>query len=78
MSPDYLQASNELTKGRIKSPVTKPEHPTAVGVYLLLDIIHKDIQFYEITSVIKGCGGRMVDAVIKTLPKDWNGVVVMD
>lgn len=78
LSPEYLQASNELTEGRVKIPVTKPEHPTAIGVYLIIDIAYKDIQFYEITSVIKGCGGKMVDAVLKALPKGWNGVVVMD
>jgi len=78
VSPEYLQASNEVTEGRIKIPVTKPEHPTAIGICLIIDIAYKDIQFYEITSAIKGCGGKMVDAVLKALPKDWNGVVVMD
>jgi hypothetical protein len=78
VSPEYLQASNEVTEGRIKIPVTKPEHPTAIGVCLIIDIAYKDIQFYEITSAIKGCGGKMVDAALKALPKDWNGVVVMD
>lgn len=78
VSPEFLQASNEVTEGRIKIPVTKPNHPTAIGVDLIIDIAYKDIQFYEITSAIKGCGGKMVDAVLKALPKDWNGVVVMD
>ena len=78
VSPEFLQVSNEVTEGRIKIPVTKPNHPTAIGVDLIIDIAHKDIQFYEITSAIKGCGGKMVDAVLKSLPKDWNGVVVMD
>lgn len=78
VSPEFLQASNEVTEGRIKIPVTKPDHPTAIGAYLIIDIAYKNIQFYEITSAIKGCGGKMVDAVLKALPKDWNGVVVMD
>jgi hypothetical protein len=26
----------------------------------------------------KGCGGKMADAVMKALPEDWNGLVVMD
>ncbi len=76
--PEYLQASNEVTDGRFKIPITKPEHPTAVGVYLIIDIVYKDIQFFEITSAIKGGGGKMVRAVLKALPKDWNGIVVMD
>jgi hypothetical protein len=78
LSTEHLQASNEVTKGRIKKPITKTNHPTAIGVDLILDITHKDIQFYEITSAIKGCGGKMVDSVLKALPEGWNGVVVMD
>jgi len=78
VSPEYIQASNEVTEGRIKIPITKPDHPTAIGVYLIIDIVYKDIQFYEITSATKGCGGKMVDKVMKALPKDWDGVVVMD
>ena len=78
VSPEFLQASNEVTEGRIKVPVSKPDHPTAIGVYLIIDIANKDIQFYEMNSAIKGCGGKLVDAVLKALPQDWSGVVVMD
>jgi hypothetical protein len=78
VSPEILQASNEITEGRIKIPVSKTDHPTAIGVYLIIDIANKDIHFYEMNSAIKGCGGKMVDAVLKALPQDWNGVVVMD
>lgn len=78
ISPEYLQASNETTEGRIKIPVTEPDHPTAIGVSLILDVAYNNIQFYEITSAIKGCGGEMVNAVLRALPEDWNGVVVMD
>jgi hypothetical protein len=38
----------------------------------------KDIQFFEMNSATKGYGRKMVDAVLKDLPKEWNGVVVMD
>jgi hypothetical protein len=78
LSPEILQASNAITEGRIKIPVSKPDHPTAIGVYLIIDISNKDIHFYEMNSAIKGCGGKMVDAVLKALPQDWSGVVVMD
>jgi len=78
VSPEYIQASNGVTEGRIKIPITKPDHPTAIGIYLIIDIAYKDIQFYEITSATKGCGGKMVDKVLEALPKDWDGVVVMD
>ena len=45
---------------------------------MIIDIAYKYIQYYEITSAIPGCGGKMVDAVLKALPQDWKGVVVMD
>ena len=77
-SLDFLQASSEVTKGRIKTPITKPGHPTAIGVSLILDLDHKDIQFFEMNSATKEYGGKMVDAVLKDLPKVWNGVVVVD
>ncbi len=78
VSPDFLQASSEVTEGRVKIPITKPEHPTAIGIYLIIDSAYKDVQFYEITSAIKGYGGKMVSAVFNSLTKDWHGVVVMD
>lgn len=78
VEPDFLRASSEITQGRIRTPITKPNHPTAVGVALILDIGSYEIQFYEITSAAKGYGGRMVGAVMKSLPEDWNGIVVMD
>ena len=75
ISPDFLQASSELTKGRIKTPITKSAHPTAIGASLILDLDHEDIQFFEMNSATKGYGGKMVDAVLKDLPKMWKGVV---
>ena len=78
LSPDFLQASNKRHEGGIKNPITKPGHPTAVGVSLILDVDHKDIQFFEMTSAIKGYGEKMVDAVMKELPEEWSGVIVMD
>jgi hypothetical protein len=78
ITPENIQASNELSEGRFKIPITKPDHPTAIGVYLIIDISFNDIQFYEITSSVKGCGGKMVEAVMKALLNDWQTVVVMD
>jgi len=77
VTPGFLSASSE-TCGIRRCPVTKPGHPTAVGVSLILDEEHKEIQFYEITSAVKGCGTRMVEAVMNALPKGWRAVVVMD
>ena len=78
ISKDYIKASSEITIGRIKIPITKIDHLTAVGVSLLLELDHKIIQFYEINSPVKGYGSKMVDAVIRALPDDWKAVVVMD
>lgn len=78
ISDDFLRASSHVTTGRNKIPITKPDHPTAVGVSLILELKHKVIQFYEMNSTIKGYGTKMVDAVIRSLPEDWSAVVVMD
>jgi hypothetical protein len=73
----FLSASSE-TSGAQRRPVTGPGHPTAVGVSLILDEEHREVHFYEITSAVKGCGARMVEAVMNALPKGWRAVVVMD
>jgi hypothetical protein len=78
ISGDFLKASSEISIGRNKIPITKPDHPSAVGVSLLLELDYKVIQFYEMNSPIKGYGSRMVDAVMGALPEDWSAVVVMD
>ena len=78
ISEDYLRASNEVTPGRNKIPITKLDHPTAVGISLILELNYKIIQFYEMNSPVKGYGSKMVDAVIRALPEDWSAVVVMD
>ena len=79
LTQNDLQASNEIAlKGRTKIPISTPDHPTAVGVHLLLDISHKTIQFFAITSAVKGYGERIVNAIVISIPHDWKAVVVMD
>jgi len=78
LSPGFLRASSERDDRGIKNPITKVEHPTAVGLSLILDVDHKDIQFLKMTSATKGYGEKMVDAVMKDLPEGWSGVIVMD
>lgn len=78
IDPEDIKASSELTQGRVKIPVTKPDHPTATGVHLIFDEAFQNVQFYEITSAVKGQGSKMVEAVMKAIPKDWEAVVVMD
>jgi len=77
VAPGFLEASSQ-TCGARRRPVTTPGHPTAVGVSLILDEDLKEVQFYEITSAIKGYGTRMVEAVLDALPRGWKAVVVMD
>lgn len=77
ITPGFLQASSEVIGARA-APVTVPGHPSAVGVSLILDEDYKDIQFYEITSAVKGYGSRMVEAVLDGLPQGWEVIVLMD
>ncbi len=56
----------------------KTHHPSAVGVHLILDFIFDGIQFFEITSAVKGYGEKMVNAVVAAIPDDWEATVVMD
>ena len=78
ISKYYIKASSEIATGRNKIPITKIDHPTAVGVSLLLELDYKVIQFYEMNSPVKGYGSKIVDAVINALPEDWSAAVVMD
>ena len=59
-------------------PVSTPGHPSAVGVHLILNFIFDGIQFFEITSAVKGYGETMVKAVMTAIPDDWKAGVVMD
>ena len=76
--PDLLEASSVVTTGRTMIPITKPGHPSAIGISVILDFAHREVQFFAITSSMKGYGGKMVDAVIRALPAGWKAFVVMD
>lgn len=78
ISKNNLWASSEIKDGRIKMPITKIDHPTAISVSLIIDFDYKDVQFFEINSPVKGYGSKLVDAVLKDLPKSWHATVVMD
>ena len=79
VSKEDIYASNEIKIiGRTKMPVSTPGHPSAVGMHLILDFISDGIQFFEITSVVKGYGEEMVKAVLTAIPDDWKAAVVMD
>lgn len=76
--PGRLAASNVLSTDGRKNPVVTVGAEGIVGVELLIDSESRVVQFYAITSAVKGCGRRMVAAVVAATPPDWQLVVVMD
>jgi hypothetical protein len=75
---ETISASNETYPNRPKVPITNMNHETAIGVQILYSLSHKYINFFDINSPIKGNGSKMVDAILKDFPKDWQPTVVMD
>lgn len=75
---DLQASSNIAIKGRSKIPISAAGHPTAVGVHLIIDSSENTIQFFEITSAIKGYGKRIVRAIMTSIPDDWEALVIMD
>jgi hypothetical protein len=73
-----LSASSENYPNRPKVPVTNMNHETATGVQILYSSTHKYIDFFDINSPTKGNGSKMVGAILKDFPKDWQPTVVMD
>lgn len=76
---ERIQASNEIEiLGKRRKPVTKPGHPTAIGLDLLLEPKLKSVQVYEIASSVKGYGTKILQAMLKSIEQDWKIVIVMD
>lgn len=74
-----IQASSDIAvKGRTKIPISTPSHPAAVGVHLIIESDENTIQFYEITSAVKGYGKRIVHAVMTSIPDEWDALLIMD
>jgi len=78
ISKGNIWASSEIKNGRIKMPITQIDHPTAVSISLLIDYEIMDVQFFEINSPVRGYASKLVEAVLKNLPKSWSATVVMD
>jgi hypothetical protein len=78
ISEDSLSASSENYPNRPKVPITHMNHDTAVGIQILYSTDYKTIDFFDINSPIKGNGSKMVDAILKGFPDDWQPAVVMD
>jgi len=73
-----IKASNVLSQNGKKEPIITIGTENIIGVELLIDIPNKIIQFYSITSSVKGYGNKMVSSVVNSAPKEWKIVVVMD
>ncbi|MFT6952495.1 MAG: hypothetical protein ACJAUL_003660 [Paraglaciecola sp.] len=73
-----IVASNILSENGKKQPVTEIGKDNIVGVELLVDVSIKVVQFFSITSSVKGCGKKIVHSVLEATPKDWTVVVFMD
>jgi len=76
--PERLTASNVLSDDGKNNPVVQVRGDGLVGVELVIDRSTQVVQFYAITSAIKGCGRQMVEAVIGATPEDWRLAVVLD
>jgi hypothetical protein len=71
-------ASNVLSKNGKKEPIVLVGELNIIGVELLIDVPNKIIQFYSITSSLKGCGEEMVSSIVNAVPEEWEIVTVMD
>jgi hypothetical protein len=78
ISNEALAASSENYPKRPKVPITYMNHETAVGVKVLYSELYKYIDFFDINSPTKGNGSKMVDAILKGLPNNWQPTVVLD
>ena len=78
ISDETLAASSENYPKRPKVPITHMNHDSAIGIQILYDTTYKVIDFYDINSPVKGNGGKMVNAVLKDFPKNWQPAVIMD
>lgn len=75
---ERIAASNVLSSDGKKNPVVKLGAEGTVGVELLVDPDTKLVQFFAITSAVKGRGRSMVEAVLAATPEDWKVVVLLD
>ena len=79
ITPSDIQASSVISiKGKAKIPISTPSHPTAIGVHLIFEPAENTVQFYEINSAEKGYGEKIVNAVMTSIPDDWNALVILD
>jgi hypothetical protein len=75
---ERLAASSILSKDGKNNPVVEVGAEGIVGVELLIDYPAKIVQFYAPTSAVKGCGTKIVGAVVEVTPEDWHLAVPLD
>ncbi len=73
-----IKASNKMSENGKKEPITSDWEENITGVELLIDTSIKVIQFYSITSSVKGTGSKIVSSVVDATSDDWKVVVLMD
>jgi len=73
-----LCASNQLSTDKKKHPVTTMNESGLIGIELLFAPDVFTFQFYSLVSSPKGYGRKIVDAVVRGTPDDWNLAVVFD
>ncbi len=75
---DRICASNQLSTDKKKNPVTTMDQQGVIGVELLIDPAISTVQFFSLASSEKGYGRKIVEAVVRATPDDWNLIVTMD
>ena len=75
---ERIRASNYLSENKKKDPVVEIGGKDLVGVELLIDVPNKIVQFFSITSAVKGYGGKIISAVVSITADDWLIVIPMD
>ena len=76
---ERIRASNYLSENKKKDPVVEIGGKDLVGVELLIDVPNKIVQFFSITSAVKGYGEKIISAVVSiTAADDWLIVIPMD
>lgn len=76
--PERISASNVLSNDGKKNPMVTVGAERIVGVDLLIDVSTQTVQFYALTSAVKGCGRKIVEAVVGATPGDWHVAVPFD
>lgn len=67
--PERIATSNVLSQNGKKNPVVVIGAKGLVAVELLIDTATQVVQFYAITSTVKGCGRKIVAAVVTSRPR---------